>query len=85
MKVLRLNENTSIPILGLGTWMLNGDVCTKAVLKAFEIGYRHIDTADMYGNHKAIAKAIKESGLKREDFLVTPILFPTTSLIFSIP
>lgn len=77
MKTLRLNENTNIPILGLGTWQLRRDECIRAVLIALEIGYRHIDTADMYGNHREVAKAIAKSGVKREDIFLTTKIPPT--------
>ena len=60
-----------IPRLGFGTWQSTGDDCVRAVEKALEVGYRHIDTADRYGNHHEVAKAIKSSGLKREDFFLT--------------
>lgn len=49
-----------IPLIGMGTWDLRGDTCTKAVLKALELGYCHIDTAHIYENHKDIAKAVKK-------------------------
>ena len=60
-----------IPSLGIGTWQATGDDCVRAVLSALEIGYRHIDTADRYGNHREVAKGIKESGLKREEIFLT--------------
>lgn len=50
---------------------MRGDECVRAVLTALEVGYRHIDTADVYGNHKDVAKAIKESGLAREELFIT--------------
>ncbi|MEK7516970.1 MAG: aldo/keto reductase [Patescibacteria group bacterium] len=77
MKSLRLNQNTSIPILGLGTWKLRGDECTRAVLKALEVGYRHIDTADRYENHREVAAAIRKSRIKRGDIFLTTKIPPT--------
>ncbi|MGI5827435.1 MAG: aldo/keto reductase [Patescibacteria group bacterium] len=77
MKILKLNENTSIPILGLGTWELTGSECTEIVEKALEIGYRHIDTADAYGNHQEIAKALKESKVPRKELFITTKLWRT--------
>jgi 2,5-diketo-D-gluconate reductase B len=50
----------SMPLVGLGTYELIGEVCTRAVKNALEIGYRHIDTAHLYENHTAIAKAIAD-------------------------
>lgn len=61
----------TIPTLGLGTWQMTGDTCTQAVLHALEIGYRHIDTADVYGNHVAVGKGLAESGMKREEYFLT--------------
>ena len=60
-----------IPRLGFGTWQSTGDDCICAVEKALEVGYRHIDTADRYGNHREIAQALKSSDLKREDYFLT--------------
>ena len=71
MKEFELKNGNKIPALGLGTSGLRGKQCTKVVKKALELGYRHIDTADMYGNHRAIAKAINESEQRREDLFIT--------------
>lgn len=66
----------NIPLLGFGTWKLTGEVCVQAVSKALEVGYRHIDTADRYGNHREIAKAIHDSGIPRGDlFLVSKVWY----------
>ncbi|MBI4028798.1 MAG: aldo/keto reductase [Candidatus Blackburnbacteria bacterium] len=71
MNTVELNEQTKIPVLGFGTWQLEGEECVQAVSTALEVGYRHIDTADVYGNHKEVARAIKESGIPREELFVT--------------
>lgn len=77
MKKIVLNKNASIPILGFGTWELIGHACTEAVANALSVGYRHIDTADAYGNHSEVAKGIKKSRIKREDiFLTTKVFHP---------
>lgn len=60
-----------IPLLGYGTWRLAGDVCVKSVTNALEIGYRHIDTAHHYKNHKEIHKTILDSGIPREEIFIT--------------
>ena len=65
MKSLVLNAETSMPILGFGTWQLSGEICHGAVKKALEIGYRHIDTAEMYANEEEVGRAIAESGVQR--------------------
>ncbi len=71
MKTLPLEEGVEIPVLGLGTWQLKGETAQSAVEKALEVGYRLIDTADAYGNHKEVALAIKNSGIKRVDLFLT--------------
>lgn len=58
-----------LPLLGLGTWQLHGQECTKVVQRALELGYRHVDTAHDYENHKAIHKAI--SGFDRSQLFLT--------------
>src|SRR5260221_2711941 len=71
MKEFKLSTKTSIPALGLGTWLLTGRDCIDGVEAALEIGYRHIDTADMYGNHYEVRKGIEQSGIKREEIFIT--------------
>src|SRR6187399_1816799 len=61
----------SLPRLGLGTFRTQGDACRAAVENALGIGYRHIDTAEMYGNEQAIGDAIAASGVARKDLHVT--------------
>ncbi len=51
-----------MPALGLGTWALSGRACYDAVRTALELGYRHIDTAEMYGNESEVGRAIRDSG-----------------------
>ncbi|HEX9804785.1 MAG TPA: aldo/keto reductase [Candidatus Dojkabacteria bacterium] len=72
---IKLNENLSIPVLGFGTWKLTGDECYEAIGFALETGYNHIDTAKAYGNHKEVGKAIKDSGIKREELFITSKLW----------
>src|SRR6202790_4298870 len=64
-------QGISLPRLGLGTFRLQGDPCRAAVESALALGYRHIDTAEMYGNEEAIGAAIAPAGIKREDLHVT--------------
>ena len=67
-------QGVTVPALGLGTWQLKGDTCTQAVAHALEVGYRHIDTAQMYGNEDRVGAGIKASGVDRGDvFLVTKL------------
>ena len=68
---ITLNNGVEIPQLGFGVFQVP-PADTKAVtLTAFEVGYRHIDTAEMYRNEKGVGEAVRESGLKREDIFVT--------------
>ena len=77
MKTLQLNNGTKMPALGLGTSQLRGEVCTRSVLEALYIGYRHIDTAEMYGNHEAIASALKRSSIPRQELFLTTKVPPS--------
>lgn len=68
--------NIRIPRLGLGTWPMKGAECQAAVASALALGYRHIDTAEMYGNEEAVGAGIAESGVPRgEIFLTTKIWY----------
>jgi 2,5-diketo-D-gluconate reductase A len=75
IKNLELVDGNSIPILGLGTYKMDDDQAREAVRYALEVGYRHIDTASLYGNEKGvgqgIADAIAADVVKREDVFVT--------------
>jgi len=66
----------TVPSLGFGTWQLSGQHCVNAVKTALQIGYRHIDTAQIYENEAEVGQAIAESGINREAiFLTTKIWF----------
>lgn len=60
-----------IPAIGLGTWPMKGRECTHAVASAIEQGYRHIDTASMYGNEAEVGQGLRASGLDRDEIWVT--------------
>lgn len=64
-----------MPLLGFGTWKLVGDEAYEAVTTALQAGYRHIDTAMIYRNEKEVGRAIKDSGIAREDLFVTTKLW----------
>lgn len=68
---MKLNNGYIIPDLGLGTFLSSPDECYNACLYALKLGYRHIDTAQNYKNEEAVGKAIKDSGVKREDIFIT--------------
>ena len=71
MKTLRLNDAAHIPVIGLGTWNLNGESCVESVETALTLGYRHIDTADAYGNHHEVAEGLRRAGIPREELFIT--------------
>src|SRR4030095_3436974 len=72
-----LANGYEIPVLGLGVWQVpDGPECVDAVRWALELGYRHIDTAQAYGNEASVGQALKESGVPREEIFVTTKFFP---------
>src|ERR1700739_1320128 len=75
MKYLSI-KGARVPALGLGTWQLGGRDCFEAVPHAPDLGYRHIDTAQMYGNETEIGWALRESGLTRDQIFLTTKLAP---------
>jgi len=73
---LKLDNGVAIPLLGLGTYQLSeGEEAYNATKFALEIGYKHIDTAAAYHNERSIGRAIKDSGIKREDIFITTKLW----------
>ena len=64
-------QGIKLPRLGLGTFRMQGEACRAAVESALAVGYRHIDTAEMYGNEDAIGAAIAAAGVARKDLHVT--------------
>ncbi len=60
-----------IPLIGLGTWDLRGRTCAKMVDEAMRLGYRHIDTAAMYGNEEAVGEGLRASGVPRDEVFIT--------------
>ena len=77
MKKIKLHNNVEIPIVGLGTWQSKQDDAYHAVLSALEAGYRHIDTAMIYGNEEEVGRAIRDSKLQREELFITTKLWNT--------
>jgi 2,5-diketo-D-gluconate reductase A len=68
---ITLNDQTTIPQLGFGVFQVPPDQTAKTVLNAFEVGYRHIDTAQMYENEAGVGEGIAASGIPREDLYIT--------------
>jgi diketogulonate reductase-like aldo/keto reductase len=74
---LALADGNRIPLLGLGVWQVpNGPECVNAVRWALELGYRHIDTAQVYGNEESVGQALRESGVPREEVFLTTKFYP---------
>ena len=71
---IKLNDEVVMPIIALGVWRSHEDT-KQAVLSALKNGYRHIDTAAVYGNEEAVGEAIKESGILRKDLFITTKLW----------
>jgi diketogulonate reductase-like aldo/keto reductase len=72
-----LADGNEIPLLGMGVWQVpNGPECVNAVRWALEAGYRHIDTAQAYGNEESVGQGLRESGVPREQVFITTKFFP---------
>ena len=72
-----LADGNEIPLLGLGVWQVANDrECVDAVRWALELGYRHIDTAQAYGNEESVGQGLRESGVPREEVFITTKFFP---------
>lgn len=73
----KMNNGLTVPAIGLGTWKSRSSEVYNAVMAAIEAGYRHIDTAFVYGNEKEVGQAIKDCGVPREELFVTTKLWNT--------
>jgi diketogulonate reductase-like aldo/keto reductase len=71
-----LERGGPMPLLGLGTWQMAGARCRAAVRSALEVGYRHLDTATIYRNERDVGRAVRDSGVPREQLFVTTKLPP---------
>src|SRR3954453_13628323 len=69
---LRLPNGAPMPLLGFGTWQITGRDAVRATAVALETGYRHLDTATVYGNEREVGRALADSGVPRADVFVTP-------------
>ncbi|MFG1816332.1 aldo/keto reductase [Kribbella sp. NPDC049174] len=72
---ITLDNGVEIPQLGLGVWQIEDDLVTDVVTTAFEAGYRHVDTAAIYGNEAGVGRAIAAAGLPRDDLFITTKLW----------
>nr|WP_233625443.1 aldo/keto reductase [Actinoplanes sp. ATCC 53533] len=71
-----LGGPVDMPLLGFGTWQIRGDAAYDAVRRALAAGYRHLDTATMYGNEAEVGRALRDSGVPRDDVFLTTKLPP---------
>lgn len=70
-KTIKLSNGVDVPILALGTWLIDDEFVGEAVRQAVKIGYRHIDTAQAYGNERGVGEGIRTCGLDRDKMFVT--------------
>jgi 2,5-diketo-D-gluconate reductase A len=68
---ITFNDGNTIPQLGFGTWQIEPEQTAEVVGKAIELGYRHLDTAQMYRNEEGVGQAVRDSGIDRADFSLT--------------
>lgn len=68
---MKLNNGVMIPQLALGTWLIDDDKVTDAVKSALQMGYRHIDTAQAYGNERGVGEGVRQSGIPRDEIFIT--------------
>lgn len=76
-RTVKLNSGYDIPLNGIGTYSLTGDTCYNSIISALNSGVRLIDTAYMYNNEEEIGRAIKDSGVPREEIFITTKLYPS--------
>jgi 2,5-diketo-D-gluconate reductase A len=77
MEHAELADGNRLPMLGLGVWQVpDGPTCVDAVRWALELGYRHIDTAQVYGNEASVGRALRDSGVPRDEVFVTTKFHP---------
>jgi diketogulonate reductase-like aldo/keto reductase len=70
-KTAKLSNGVEVPVLALGTWLIDDDKVTDAVKAAIALGYRHVDTAQAYGNERGVGEGIRTCGIPREELFVT--------------
>ncbi|MGZ3296492.1 MAG: aldo/keto reductase, partial [Xanthobacteraceae bacterium] len=66
-----------IPVIGLGTWDLRGRSCARLVEQALHLGYRHVDTAEMYDNEREVGEGLRASGIARDQVFITTKVWPS--------
>jgi 2,5-diketo-D-gluconate reductase B len=76
MQVVEAN-GANIPLIGLGTWELRGRTCAHIVEQALRVGYRHLDTAEMYNNETEVGEGLHASGVKRDEVFIVTKIWPS--------
>jgi diketogulonate reductase-like aldo/keto reductase len=77
MEYAKLADGNQLPMLGLGVWQVHdGPACVDTVRMALELGYRHIDTAQAYGNEASVGRALRDSGVSRDEVFITTKFYP---------
>lgn len=71
MEYVKLNNGVEMPILGYGVYQVTPEECERCVSDAIKIGYRSIDTAQAYHNEEGVGRAVRKSGIPREEFFIT--------------
>jgi 2,5-diketo-D-gluconate reductase B len=77
MQFVEANGGARIPAIGLGTWELRGRACARLVEQALKLGYRHIDTAQVYENEREVGEGLRASGVRRDEVFVTTKVWTT--------
>ena len=70
-ETVKLVNEVEVPRLALGTWLIDDDKAADAVRAAIKLGYRHIDTAQAYGNEKGVGEGVRASGVDRKEIFIT--------------
>ena len=70
-ETMKLSNGVVVPQLALGTWLIDDAVVADAVVSAIKIGYRHIDTAQAYGNERGVGEGVRKCGIARDEIFVT--------------
>jgi 2,5-diketo-D-gluconate reductase A len=79
-RVVRLADDATMPLLGFGVWQVpDGPECEDSVLAALELGYRHVDTAQVYGNEASVGRALRASGVPRDEVFVATKFMPANT------
>ena len=79
MEYITLNNGVRMPMVGFGTWEVRGESGKRAILDALDLGYRLLDTAQMYKNEDIVGQAMRESGLPRQDIFLTTKLYRSSA------